>query len=798
MQQDGEWKEIDTALSDAGAALEPKAAAAEIRVSDGGDTNLASVTKGDTTFGLGWQEALPTPMVKGPTASYDLGGGQTLEVTAQKQGFTQNVILDQAPDAPVSYRIPLQMDGLKLSQAASGHLMLKDDAGKLVAEAPAPMMWDASKHPLSGEAEHVAKVTTEIETTADGAQTLVLTPDADFLADPDLTWPVTVDPTTTLSATTDTWVQTPDYSDSQVSSPELKSGTYDTGTNKARSFLKFDVARFAGKHVTDTNLALYSDYSSTCATTGAGTEVRRITGSWDSSTITWAVQPATTATDAVVNKAALGYNTSCPAGTVNFDIDAIVSAWAAGSANYGLRIAGASETDPYTWRRFRSANYVNGSDAPSEPHLTVTYNSYPSAPTAQAVSPSAVNAYNGNRYVTSLTPTLSAKVIDADGGKVNAQFEVTPDPAYSDSTYSYTGTSPAVTSGSTASLVIPTASGTHMRYRVRAYDGTDYSSWSAYSTFLFNTGKPVAPTISCPAYPVNSWTAKASGAVTCTLDTTSTDGQGYYWGLDASNTPNRKDDTTNGTGGDALTITITPGDGWHTLYAKTIDSGGNLSATVTQYTFGVGADGAAMLSPRDGDRPARRVALVATGKSTYTGVTYQYRRGETDTWHTVPLADVTKNSDGSAVTAWPVAAPNGAPPALTWNITTTFAKDGPIDIRAAFTDGTSTGYSPLITATVDREAGDAPKQDVGLGEANMLTGDYTVTEGDVSAFGLAVTRSLSSRHATTGEDLEGQAPIFGPGWMSGVTAEANASNTATACGVTGRRLGRWTDCVMNR
>ncbi|MGR8011417.1 lytic polysaccharide monooxygenase auxiliary activity family 9 protein [Streptomyces hypolithicus] len=26
----------------------------------------------------------------------------------------------------------------------------------------------------------------------------------------------------------------------------------------------------------------------------------------------------------------------------------------------------------------------------------------------------------------------------------------------------------------------------------------------------------------------------------------------------------------------------------------------------------------------------------------------------------------------------------------------------------------------------------------------------------------------------------------------------NAANTATACGVTGRRLGRWTDCVMNR
>jgi hypothetical protein len=178
----------------------------------------------------------------------------------------------------------------------------------------------------------------------------------------------------------------------------------------------------------------------------------------------------------VVNKAALGYDSSCPGGTMNFDIDAIVAAWASGSTNYGLRVAGASETDPYTWRRFRSANYVSG-DNSVEPHLTVTYNSYPAVPTAAAVSPSAVNAYNGHRYVTSLTPTLSAKVTDADGGTVKAQFEVTPDPASNDTTYTYTATSGGVASGSTATLAIPSANafpaGTHLRFLVRGYDSTD-------------------------------------------------------------------------------------------------------------------------------------------------------------------------------------------------------------------------------------------------------------------------------------------------------------------------------------
>lgn len=779
VKQGGTWRDVDTALTHTGTTLAPKAAAAHVAVSDGGDTSLASVSRGSASFGIGWQSKLPAPKVTGATASYGLGSGQTLKATALPQGFSETVNLAHAPASRPSYRIPLHLKGLKLSATKAGHLQLKDAHGHLVADAPAPRMWDASKDPRSGESAHVAKVATKVETAADGRQTLVLTPDASFLARKDLTYPVTVDPTSTLAVTTDTWVQTPDYLDSQRGSTELKSGTYDSGTHVARSYLNFDVSKFTGKHILDTNLALYSYYSSTCSTSGSGTQVRRITSSWDSSTITWGAQPSTTTTGAVTNKAALGYDSSCPAGTMNFDVDAIVQAWASGSANYGLQVRGATETDTLTWRRFRSANYISG-DSSVEPHLTVTYNSYPAVPTSVAISPSQVNAYNGKRYATSLTPQLSAKVTDADGGTVKAQFEVTPDPAYNDAgTYSYTATSSSVASGSTATLTVPSAnafpSGSHLRVRVRGYDSTDYGSWSGYTTFVLNTAKPAAPSITCDPYTESSWTATSSGGATCTLDTSATDGQGYYWGLDDSSTPHRIDDTTDGSGGDPLTITVDPADGWHTLYAKTVDSGGNLSTTTTQYAFGVGADGAAVLAPGDGDRPARRVALSATGKSTYTGVTYQYRRGETDSWHTVPLADVTKNSDGSAVTSWPLAAPNGAPPALAWNITTSLSEDGPVDIRAAFTDGTTTGYAQPVTVTVDRNAGDAPSADVGPGSANELTGDYTLPSTDASAFGMTVTRTASSRRPTAGADAEGQAPVFGPQWTSGTASQTSDS-----------------------
>ncbi|MFF7674025.1 hypothetical protein [Actinacidiphila glaucinigra] len=215
----------------------------------------------------------------------------------------------------------------------------------------------------------------------------------------------------------------------------------------------------------------------------------------------------------------------------------------------------------------------------------------------------------------------------------------------------------------------------HPRYRVRAYDGTDYGTWTGYTNFVLNTALPVAPTVLCDTYGKDTWTAKAPGAVTCTLDTTSTDGQGFKWGLDEPSLPKRVDDTTDGTGGDPLTVSISPADGWHTLYAQTIDSGGNLSTTVTKYSFGVGADGAALLTPGDGDSSARRVSLTSKGKTSYTGVTYQYRRGETDTWHNVPIGDVTITAGGS-VDAWPLQVTGGAPAGLTWNVTSSLTQDG--------------------------------------------------------------------------------------------------------------------------
>ncbi|WP_405720827.1 DNRLRE domain-containing protein [Streptomyces sp. NBC_01537] len=776
VKQDGKWTDIDTSLSDTGSDITPVAAAADIAVSDGGDKELASVTKGKDSFGLGWEDKLPTPTVKGSTASYDLGSGQTLSVTALAQGFSENIKLAQQPDSgTVSYRIPLNLDGLKLFQADSGHLLLKDSGGKLVAEAPAPMMWDASKDAASGESAHQEQVATKVETADDGSQTLVLTPDADFLAT--ATYPVTVDPTSTLAVTTDTWVQTPDYTDSQVSSTELKSGTYDSGSDVARAYLKFDVSKFTGKHITSATMSLYNYYSATCSTSGAVTQARRITSTWSSSSVTWSGQPSTTTTGVANNTGHWGYSSSCPATYSNWNLQSIVQAWADGSTNYGLQIRSADENDSTTWRRFRSANYTTSGYAPK---LVVNYNSYPGTPTAVAVSPSSVNSYSGKRYVTTYTPTLSAKVTDPDASTVKAQFEISNDPAYTGETsYSYTATSSSVASGGTAALTIPSASqlaGAHLRLRVRGYDSTDYGAWSGYTYFVPNVAKPNAPAVSCDSYPAGAWTDQVATGATCTFDTSSTDGQGYKWGLDDPKLPNSVYDTADGNGGDPLTVTIKPAKGSHTLFVQTVDSGGNLSTSTTQYAFGVGK--ASLSSPVTGDTTDDDVTLSATQSGAFTGVTYQYRLGAGDPlgWQSVPLTNVTKSADESAISSWPLSfSASSQPGDLDWAATTTLDDDGPVQVRALFTDGTNTYATDPATVTINRKADNAPTTEVGPGgQVNLLTGDYGLSATDASAFGMTITRNSSSRDPQGAAGQDGQVSIFGPNWTSGITAATSS------------------------
>ncbi|SPF04352.1 Cell wall-associated polypeptide CWBP200 [Streptomyces sp. MA5143a] len=492
VREGGQWKPIDTTLVDTGSSLEPKTAVADVALSDGGSGDFASVSRGALTFGLDWGRDLPEPRVNGATAVYpSVVPDGDLHVTALPHGFTESLILKKRPTEPVELRLPVTLEGMDLEKTSQRHLRLEDGDGDLVASAPAPRMWGSGTDSKSGDPARSAEIATTVEETAKGT-VLVLRPSHEFLSDPTVSYPVTIDPTTTLAASTDTWVAT-NYPDSQRGSTELKAGTYDVGTTKARSYVKFDVSKHVGKHILSAELRLHSYWSSSCSTTGSGVTARRITESWDPSAVTWGAQPTTTDAGAAVSTSSYGHDAACPANFMRWNVADIAQAWADGEANHGLQIRGVDETDSSTWRRFRSANYVDGSQGPTEPALSVTYNTKPGV--ASPVSPAS------GTVTADTTPTLSAKATDPDGDTVRFTIEVWNADG---TTKIASGQSPYTASAATGSWTAPTLAAGSYKWRTATYDGTDWNgTWSAWRTLTVDTSVPAAPALSSSTYPAD-------------------------------------------------------------------------------------------------------------------------------------------------------------------------------------------------------------------------------------------------------------------------------------------------------
>ncbi|GEC06572.1 hypothetical protein SSP24_42270 [Streptomyces spinoverrucosus] len=573
VREDGGWKPIDTTLVDTGSRLEPETAVADVALSDGGSGDFASVSQGAFTFGLDWGTSLPAPRVEGDTAVYpSVVPDGDLHVTALPHGFTESLILKKRPTEPVELRLPVTLDGMDLEKTKQRHLRLEDAAGTLVASAPAPRMWGSGTDPTSGDPARSAEIATTVEETPQGT-VLVLRPSQEFLTDPSVTYPVTIDPTTTLAASTDTWVAT-NYPDSQRGSTELKAGTYDAGTTKARSYVKFDVSKYVGKHILNAELRLHSYWSSSCSTTGAGVEARRITSSWDPSAVTWGAQPTTTATGAAVSKASYGHSSACPANFMRWNVSSIAQAWADGQPNHGLQIKGVDETDSTTWRRFRSANYVDGSQGPTEPALSVTYNTKPGV--ASPVSPADYTV------TADTTPTLSAKATDADGNTVRFTIEVWD---AAGATKVASGQTPYTASGATGSWTAPTLAPGSYKWRIAVYDGTDWNgTWSVWRNLTVDTSVPAAPALSSTTYPADGlWHGDAGQAGTFKVTDPAGKAVSAEYSFDEGATT-----AITLTGGTASFSLVPTTRGTHTVTARVKNPNGVWSEWGT-YTFRAGA-----------------------------------------------------------------------------------------------------------------------------------------------------------------------------------------------------------------
>ncbi|MFE3965371.1 RHS repeat-associated core domain-containing protein, partial [Streptomyces cyaneofuscatus] len=364
--------------------------------------------------------------------------------------------------------------------------------------------------------------------------------------------------------------------------------------------------------------------------------------------------------------------------------------------------------------------------------------------------------------------------VDPNGDKIQGAYQI-----FDNATNTQVGDvlrSAFVPSGQPAPVTVPAGvlvNGKTYKFRSSPYDGVHYNlGWSEWKTFTVDTAAPSAPTkIVSTDYPVDKWVKGAGQAGTFTVTPPAgSDHNWLEWSLDGLTWTKV---TTGGAAAAKAIPVAPPKDGTHTLQVRAVDKADNKSEAI-DYTFHAGPGG--FIQPSEGERTARRLPLVAEAEAAkFTDVAFSWRRSEADPWVRIPAGHVT--SGGTALTAWPVPMTNGKNAPLVWNATDTVDPDGTVQIKADFTGPDNASGSTLpLTVVVDHNASGAATTDAGPGSVNLLTGDYGLSVTEATAFGMSVSRTVSSRTPAKGAEQPGQAAIFGKEWISGTAAELAESD----------------------
>ncbi|MFE7192650.1 DNRLRE domain-containing protein [Kitasatospora sp. NPDC057595] len=793
---DGDWADVDVSfakrpdgsvaskahprgLALAGAPSARRAASfAEAAAAPAED--LLTLSAGGRGVAVQWRGGLPEPRLDGARATYqDVLPDADLVIDATRTGYEQSVILKRRPTGPADYTLPIKAPGIDARQNEDGGVTFVESAtGRELSTMPAPVMWDATVDPKSGEHTHRAAVGLKVTRSGDTVE-LRLSPDAAFLADPATRYPVTVDPSDTgLSDVFDTWVQQGETTDAS-SATDLKIGwpgdwadVPKTKPRIARSFISWDMAPIKDALVSKATLSLYNFHSWDC-TKPAAWEV------WDTNNATtasrWTNQPAW------LQKFATSTETrgqNCANGAyVNADVTSLLQYWAGQSTvgRQGLGLRAANEADTAGWKKFYSGNAA----ASQIPKLSVTFNYRPRTGTDQQAGPPFF-ADDGVYTVNTLTPVLRDTFADSNNDRINGTFQIVD--AATDQPVGGYLVSPWGASGEPVSVTVPAGllqDGRTYRFRSNPYDGTHYNlAWSPWRTFTVDTAAPSAPTaVTSTDYPSAAWVKGVGQSGTFVVTPPSADHRWLEWTLDGS-TWNRI--ATGGTNAPVSLLATPTHGGTNTLRVRSVDRADNRSEALA-YEFHAGAGGIAR--PSDSRRTAARLPLQAEADATrFDAVTFSWRRSDADAWAPVPPGHV--SAAGTPLTGWPLALTAGRSPELAWDAATTVSPDGAVQLKADFTGpGGATGSSDPLKAIVDRTADNAATAAVGPGTVNLLTGGYALGRTDASFFGTAVTRTASSRAPQEGAAQAGQAAIFGKEWLSG-TATGRKDSGYTAIGRT--------------
>jgi RHS repeat-associated protein len=276
------------------------------------------------------------------------------------------------------------------ARQGSGVVELLDPSGSIGAVWAGGTATDAADSPAEAE------VTMQLVSSGTSQAVARITLDQSWLTSAERVWPVRIDPLLTLQTSdtngVDTWIQS-DTAASQISSPELRVGTFDGGSTIANTLLHWDVLNPAygipaNAVVHDASIRLYETWSYSCTARAFGADP--ITGNWTQS-VNWASQPPTQGAFEGSLTEAHGYSASCPASWTNYmTVTDLVASWldpnvATRYPNHGVMLAAGNETDSLGWKKFRSA------EGGSPPQLWINYNVPPTAPQPSSPADGAVS-----------------------------------------------------------------------------------------------------------------------------------------------------------------------------------------------------------------------------------------------------------------------------------------------------------------------------------------------------------------------------------------------------------------------
>ena len=839
-QQDesGEWIDIDLEyveqsdgtvaakepLVEANFAGEAPATTEQVEIAEG--VAVAAVTEStpdgqpDHEVALGWSEELTAPEVEGETVVYpEVEPGVDMVIESRRSGFEQNFVIQSAEalaqlqadrgDEPISWVLPLAAAGVTPREEEDGSVSLVDAEGQVASRFETAFAWDAEVDERSGDPASPSLVDLSVEESGDGQWSLTVTPDQEWLNDPEREFPITVDPTYasgSAKASFDTYVSKSSPNTSFASATELKVGTHNGGGEVARSFIWFPLSAIRGKDIIYSVMSLHETWSYSCSP-----RTMYIMGSPGTGTgLTWNNQPHTLSYVGELSFAK-GFSSSCPAGRLDLLMTSLVQQWStvpASTSEHGRLRLHASETDSYGWKKFASSETSN------PPMLLFTYNRPPNTPALPTLKAPAVSYAppNGTAeiFTSDTRPVAETKATDADGSRVKYDIQFHNSTAGNAASLKASCTTGSVASGALASCRPPSALAAGKYFvRAKAVDERGKGGgWTGYTAFTIANGTPPAPKITCPApYSNGSWHDNRPGAnVTCTISAAGTSGNTALPGsveltIDGVKKPAVK--VTPSTDPNVAKTTVTfaaNADGPHSIHAVAI-SRANVRSAAGSYSFGWG--GAALSLPSDKTSTSGKVAVTAGAppRGAASSVTAKLRwrvsaaDDETAGWTDGPDLPVTSESATSPVTVkstWDTQSAvqeSGADSSLPTRVPVT------LDVQVCFTyAGVSSpqctwSQSPVTVTRVPHAFGNGyPVTQAGPGQAALFTGEFNTSATDVSVPGYASDLAISRSHSTFAGDgtiagwpSDPVSGAFGPGWTAAFEGpEAGAAGYTVA------------------